>query len=467
MNDRAKRAVRQGATISAGHKNYALALLVVISASNYVDRTALGLLLQDIKADLVLTDTQLGFLTGIAFAIFYSVMGLPIARWADRGDRVRIISIATALWSLMTAACGLVTTFFQLILFRIGVAVGEAGCHPPAYSLMADYFERAERPRAVAIHQLGAPLAALIGYFGAGWLNELFGWRVTFALLGLPGLLLAVMAWFTLKEPRRRQISVQIKAAETPIPSLTQVVSTLWHIRSFVQLLICMSVLFFFIIGTQQWLPSFIIRSYRMETGVLGTWLAIVFGTSGLIGAYLGGQWATTMAARNEVLQLRIAAASIILSGVLSTLAYAVSNVAATLLLVGLGQMALMATSGPIFACIQTLAPERMRAVAVSLGFLFANLIGMGFGPLTTGILSDTFRPWAGDESLRYALLVLSPGFLWAAGHIWLASKTVKEDIERTQIDDARRSFERDQLEQSDARTNVADGAARTFANGV
>jgi predicted MFS family arabinose efflux permease len=185
----------------SAYKNYLLAVLLVILAFNYVDRLALGLLLQDIKVDLDLSDTQLGLLSGIAFALFYSVMGIPIARWADRGNRVTIITITTGLWSAAVALCGVAGSFLHLLLIRIGVAVGEAGCIPPAHSLIADYFTRAERPRAVARYMLGTPLSFVIGYFLAGWLNELYGWRATFLLLGLPGLGLAALAW--LKSARR------------------------------------------------------------------------------------------------------------------------------------------------------------------------------------------------------------------------------------------------------------------------
>src|SRR5687768_16882052 len=191
----------EGFAPSRGYKVYLLVLLLVICAFNYIDRLALGLVLQDIKVDLSLTDTQLGLLSGIAFALFYSIMGIPIARWADRGNRVAIITFTTALWSAAVALCGVASNFVQLLLIRIGVAVGEAGCTPPAHSLIADYFTRAERPRAVAIYMLGGQLS-VVGYLWAGWLNELYGWRVTFMLLGLPGLGLAALAWLTLREPR-------------------------------------------------------------------------------------------------------------------------------------------------------------------------------------------------------------------------------------------------------------------------
>src|ERR1700675_4252021 len=185
------------------YRNYLLAVLLVILIFNSVDRVALGLLLQDIKLDLTLSDTQLGLLTGIAFALFYSLMGIPIARWADRGNRVTIITLTTSLWCAAVALCGLAGSFLELLLIRIAVGVGEAGCVPPAQSLIADYFTRAERPRATAVYMLGVPLSAVIGYFLAGALAVRFGWRMTFVFLGLPGLALAVLAGLTLKEPRR------------------------------------------------------------------------------------------------------------------------------------------------------------------------------------------------------------------------------------------------------------------------
>src|SRR5688500_2799534 len=202
------------------YKQYLLAVLLVVLASNYVDRLALGLLLQDIKVDLSLSDTQLGLLSGIAFALFYSVMGIPIARWADRGNRVTIITLTTALWSAAVALCGVAGSFLQLMMMRIGVAVGEAGCMPPAHSLIPDYFTRAERPRAVAIYMLGWPLSVVVGYFLAGWLNELYGWRITFMMLGVPGLGLAASAWFILKEPRREMRTFVAVAESSTQPSL-------------------------------------------------------------------------------------------------------------------------------------------------------------------------------------------------------------------------------------------------------
>lgn len=416
------------------YKNYLLGVLTVILVFNLLDRVALGLLIQDIKADLDLSDTQIGFLSGIAFALFYSVMGVPIARWADRGNRVTIISLTTALWSVAVAMCGMSTSFMQLLLIRVGVAVGEAGCNPPAFSLIADYFNRAERPRAAAIYGIGAPLSSVVGFFLAGWLNELYGWRMTFVLIGAPGVVLALVAYFTLREPRlaRAQSGVVSTRQQDPAeaePSMREVCVTLWNNVTFRDLLLCLSIMFFFLYGIFVWLPAFFMRSFGLGSGELGTWLALTFGLGGVIGAYCGGALASRYAAGNEQLQLRAMAFTVGGAGVLSVCTYLAPNHYIAFTLVTVSTMALTTVNGPLFATIQTLVPERMRAVAFAFLYLFANLIGMGMGPLAAGALSDVLHDWAGDESLRYALLILGPGYFISAWHAWRASRTVAGDL--------------------------------------
>jgi MFS family permease len=419
------------------YRRYLLTVLLAILAFNYVDRLALGLVLQDIKIELHLSDTELGFLTGLAFAVFYSLMGLPIARWADRGDRVLIISITTAIWSAAVALCGAIATFSQLLLVRIGVAVGEAGCIPPAHSLIADYFTRAERPRAVATYMLGAPLSMVVGYFLAGWLNEFYGWRSMFVTLGLPGLLLSALAWFTLREPRRMASVTPAQALAAPSrisdpagpPGPRTVLLTLWANATFRHLLFCFAVSSFFGYGILQWQPAFFIRSFGLKTGELGSWLALIYGAGGLLGTHLGGAWASRLAADDEPLQLKVTAVIFSSLGVISVAMYLAPN-----RYWAFGWLAFIATAGalingPLFATIQTLVPQRMRAVSIAMLYLFANLIGMGLGPLAAGALSDAFRHWAGDESLRYALLTLCPGYLWSGWHLWRASTTVARDL--------------------------------------
>lgn len=418
---------------ASAYKHYLLGLLLVILVFNYLDRMALGIVLQDIKVDLGLTDTQLGLLSGIAFALFYSVMGVPIARWADRGNRVTIITLTTALWSVAVALCGLAGNFAQLLMIRVGVAVGEAGCIPPAFSLMADYFNRAERPRASAIYGLGGPLSALIGFFLAGWFNELYGWRMTFALLGAPGLLLAALAFWTLKEPRRLAEAspddAQARSTSAKPPAFKEVAVKLWTNRTYRHLLVCLSVISFFGYGILQWQPAFFLRSYGLSSGQVGLWMALAIGGGGLVGSYLGGEVASRYAMHNERRQFRGMAVAIAVAGLISTCAYLSSNAHVAFALCGLVFTGVASANGPIFATIQTLIPERMRAVAFALTYLFSNLIGMGLGPLAAGALSDSLHSAWGEESLRYALLMLSPGYLWAAWHAWRASKSVTDDI--------------------------------------
>jgi MFS family permease len=412
------------------YRNYLLVVLMVVYALNAVDGLVLGLVLQDIKIDLHLSDTQLGLLTGIAFALFYSVMGIPIARWADRGNRVTIIAITTALWSAAVVLCGRVTGFTQLMFVRMGVAVGEAGCIPPAQSLIADYFSRAERPRAVATYMMGAPLSVVIGYFLAGWLNEFYGWRATFTLLGLPGLLVAGLVKLTLKDPRGEPTSRSTAATEPNAQtSLSVTWRTLWSNRTFRHLLLAFSVSCFFASGISQWQPAFFTRSYGLKTGELGTWFTLIYGLGGVVGIYAGGALASRLAANNETLQLKAMGVLYASFGLISALIYLAANQYLAFGLMGVAFVGGAATSGPLFATIQSLVPERMRATSIALIYLFANLIGMGLGPLAAGSLSDALRPWAGEESLRYALLALSPGYLWVSWHLWHASKTVTRDM--------------------------------------
>jgi predicted MFS family arabinose efflux permease len=423
---------------ASAYKRYLLTLLLTILAFNYADRLALGLVLQEIKSDLALSDTQLGLLTGIAFALFYSLMGIPIARWADRGNRTLIISLTTAAWSFMVALCGTATSFAKLLLIRIGVAVGEAGCVPPAHSLLADYFNRAERPRAVAIYMLGASFSVIPGYFLAGWLNQLYGWRIMFALLSLPGLGLAVLAWFSLKEPRLEAAANGVttgRAAAPDQPSVKEVWATLWPNATFRHLLLCFAVVTLFGSGIGQWQPTFFVRTYGLKTGDLGTWFTVVSGGGGMLGTYLGGACASRYAASNERLQLRTMAVLCSSFSLVSACIYLSTNYYLAFALIGIGAIGLGTVIGPLFATIQTLVPARMRAVAISVVFLVSNLIGAGVGPLTVGALSDSLRPLAGEASLRYALIALCPGYIWGGWHLWQAARTVCSDLQQCQTD--------------------------------
>jgi MFS transporter, Spinster family, sphingosine-1-phosphate transporter len=315
------------------------------------------------------------------------------------------------------------------------VAIGEAGCIPCAHSLIGDSFTRAERPRAVARFMLGGPLSVVIGYFLAGWLNEFYGWRITFVMLGLPGVVLAVVAWRTLAEPRLAQRIADRPPSE---PGLREVWITLFATATFRNLLLCFSVSSFFSYGISKWQPAFFIRSHGLQTGELGTWFTFIYGLGGLIGTYVGGEWAARRARRDERRQLSAMAAVYASSAFLLTLTFLSASYSISFALMALVAIAGAATNGPMFGTIQTLVPPRMRAMSIAMVYLFANLIGMGLGPLAVGMLSDMFRPWAGEESLRYALVVLCPGYLWGAWHCWRASRTVMLDVKSAEANEAR-----------------------------
>ncbi|WP_129780126.1 spinster family MFS transporter [Peristeroidobacter soli] len=424
--------------LESRYKNYLLTVLLVIFASNYLDRLTLGLLLEDIRAELALTDTQLGFLTGLAFAMFHAVLGVPIARWADRGNRVTIISVTAMLWGGAMALCGVAANFTQLLLTRVCVAVGEAGCQPPALSLISDTFSRAERPRAIARYMLGLPIALIVGNLAAGWLNELFGWRTTFMIVGIPGFALGILAAVTLKEPRLERGTVQ---PHEPLPdaqpSAREVAATLWRNDTFRHLLFAFCIQYLFVSGMVQWQAAFFMRSHGMSSGEIGTWLALAYGGVGFLGTYVGGELATRYAAHDERLQLlgtsiAFALLAVLKVGVyvLSDMYWALGALAATSFMAGL-------SNGPMYSVTQTLVPPHMRAVAIALILLIANLIGAGFGPLIVGVVSDLLRPWVGEESLRYSLLLCCPGYGWAAWHLWKASGSVQRDLPSAAVEPA------------------------------
>lgn len=406
------------------YKQYLLILLTLVGVLNYLDRYVLALLLEPIKHDLQLSDSQLGFLAGFAFALFYAAAGIPLARWADRGNRNTVVTVTTGLWSLMLALSGLAANYWQLLLARVGVAIGEAGCMPSAQSLIADYFDRSERPKAMAIYVMFGPLAVILGYTLGGWLGENFGWRIAFIAIGLPGLLVALLVKLTVKEPRLTMpVTVQVT------PSLSEVRKTLWQRNSFRHFFPGFCIAFFFNMGIYQWMPTFFIRSHAMTMSEVGIYLAIASGLGGIVGAYLGGVLATRFAYRKEALQMRFVGLSIATAGILFMLGYLSSSKEIALVCIALVSIVFGMGAGPVFSVLQCLTPERMRAVTLASLFFFANFIGFGLGPWITGVLSDLLHDRFGQESLRYALVILSPGYLWAGYHYWRVGDTVEEEI--------------------------------------
>jgi MFS family permease len=413
---------------SQPYKRYVLGTLTLVYTLNYLDRCLVILLLQPIKVDLSLSDTQLGFVTGIAFGLFYATLGLPIARWADRGNRATITSMAIGLWGCTVMLCLFVTNFIQLVFARIAAAIGESGCMPPTYSLLGDYFPApAERTRAMAIYWLASPLAALISFVAGGWLNQLYGWRVTFCLMGIPALLVAILVKGTIAEPRTH--GQYARVLEWKLPRMVDVLSMLWGQRSSRHLSLAIILLFTMGLGLAPWYAAFMMRSHGMRTAELGVWLGLIFGLSGIVGILLGGYVASRWFADNERGQMRVSAAIIA-----SLVPFFV-----LFLLLPKKQQALIALVplivvfnvflGPTFALMQRLVAAEMRATTLAVVMLLANLIGMGIGPQVVGILSDSLTPVCGNDSLRYAMLAMSLVALWAAYHFWQVGRTVKRDL--------------------------------------
>jgi MFS family permease len=414
--------------LGKAYKRYVLGTLTFVFTLNSLDRVLVNLLSQPIKDDLQLSDTQLGFLTGIAFGLFYATLGLPIARWADRGNRVTLVSIAIGLWGGTVMLCVFATTFVQLLAARIAAAIGESGCMPPTYSLLGDYFPApSERGRAMTIYWLASPLAGLTSFIAGGWLNELYGWRVTFFVMGIPGLLFAVLVKMTIIEPRVRARPDGLSQPQPP--RIIDIVCILWERRSCRHLSVAIVLVYVMALGLGPWYAAFMIRSHGMGTAELGLWLGLIFGIGGLAGTGLGGYAAAHWFADNERGQMRLSA----------VMTAALVPCFIVFLLVPHKEQALMALAplmvvfcfflGPTFALLQRLVEDEMRATTLAVVMLFANLIGMGAGPQVVGILSDLLRPAVGTDSLRYAMLAMSLVAFWAAYHFWVTGSTVGEDL--------------------------------------
>lgn len=414
---------------SRRYQRYALFTLTTVYILSFMDRMMIGMLMQPIKEELQLSDTQLGFLTGIAFALFYATLGIPIARWADRGNRVAIISLAMAIWGSMVMLTGAITNFLQLVLVRIGAAVGEAGCMPPAYSLIGDYFPASERPRAFAVYMSGISVSLVVSHMFAGWMNEAYGWRVAFLVIGLPGLLVALLVKFTLREPRCSAQSSAPVVSESQ-PPLWQVLASLWRQPTYRHLVIALTLVNFVGIGLGQWLPSFFIRSHGTSTAMLGLWMGLVGGASGILGTYFGGVLIDRYWGNNPQGQVRCIALGVLFLAPCYWLLLFLSDTKSALAVLIPLNILFFFLYGPVMSLIQSLVVETRRAIAVAFSMLILNLIGMGLGPQVVGILSDWLRAEMGSaEALRMAMGMAAAMAFGSAYYFWLAGKTIAQDL--------------------------------------
>ena len=413
---------------TAAYRRAVAITLAIVYALNQLDRQIVNILLEPIKHEFTLTDTQAGLMSGLAFALFYCTLGIPLARLADRGNRVAMISVAVAIWSGMTAMCGMAASFGQLLLARVGVGVGEAGCTPAAHSLLADYYGASERARGLGIYALGTPFGSSLGLVIGGIVNQFYGWRAAFLAVGLPGLLMAVVTWLIVKEPRRLGIA---SIAAPPRAPLGDVLRKLARTRSFVH--ICLAVTIFAIsaYSVSVWGAAYSIRAFGVSTAVLGPASALAGLIAGIGGVWVGSHFGDKLGAKDRRWLVWIPAIAL-----LTGIPFAIASLLAPtwqLTLAGfvVPLAALYVYSGPVFGVMQTLMPPNMRATAVSIFLLVTNLIGLGLGPVVTGWLSDVFSGGGtGAEGLRYALAATLIFNVWGAAHFWLASRTLREDVE-------------------------------------
>lgn len=424
-------------SLAASKVRYVLCVLFVINMVNFIDRQIVNILAEPIKRELLLTDWQLGVMTGLAFAILYTVLGIPLARLADSSGvhRGKLIAICLASWSGMTALCGFASSFVQLLLARVGVAAGEAGCSPTAHSLISDIVPAPKRASALAVYSAGIPVGKLLGLVIGGVVAETVGWRLAFLVVGVPGIALAILSWLTLPEPRYR-----MSTATASKVSLRELMATLAPLRTFWWASLGAAFLAFLSYGQAAFLGSFLMRVHGLGVGEVGWMLGLALGGGGSLGAWLGGVICDRTALRDGRAYMFVPAAGAVSGAIL----YAAAPLANSLpIVIGLLTVATAFTSvwyGPMFAAIQGIVPPMQRATAAAVHFFIINMIGIGFGPLLFGLLSDglnagfdLFGLQIGGvgpaQGVRYALSAGASAGLLAAVFLMVAATTIRASL--------------------------------------
>lgn len=409
------------------YRNYVLVMLTIVYVFNFIDRQLLVILQESIKKELNLSDTQLGLLSGFTFAVFYVTMGIPIARVADRGNRRNIVALSLGLWSLMTAFSGMAKNFIQLLLARVGVGVGEAGGSPPAHAMISDYFLPGKRATALAFYSAGLYVGVLIGYLMGGYLNQELGWRTAFYVLGVPGILFSLLVYATVKEPQRGATDGAVIANEAH--SLMQVIQVLYSKKTFVYLALGSGLHVFCIYGLFNWEPSFLARLHGMKNTEIGVALGLIFGCTGALGTFAGGFTTDFLGAKDKRWYLRIPTFAIIASMPFVVGMLFLKETSSSLFCLGVCSFLYSTYLGPSLAVSHMLVPASFRALTSAVFFLVINLVGLGFGPLVVGIISDMLAPTYGNESLRWAMsciLLVSGGAVMLFFH---ATRRLKDDL--------------------------------------
>lgn len=405
-----------------------LFILVLVSLSNYADRHVMSVLIEPIKAEFQVSDTAMGVLTGFAFAVTYAVLGIPVARWADRGDRRVVITASLAVWSLATIACGFAKSFWLLAAARLGVGVGEAGAVPPAQSLIADYFPPDQRTRAFAIFMTSTSFGYLVAFIGGSAIAAAYGWRWAFIALGAPGLLLALLTAFGLKEPRQQL--AQAGGAAPAGESLREALRQLAAKRSYVLTVISMILYFLVAYGALTWIPAYLGRVLQFDPVSIGAAYGLASMGGTLVGTLSGG-WVT------DYIGKRGSAGFASVPGVIMIACWPffqamlmTESITIFIVLSFIGGVGIGAAAPAMFSVTHLVCGSVRRSMAVAVAFFFSNLVGLGIGPVITGALSDMFTAAYGPVGLRYALMVAMTMLLPAGLALYAASRFIEREIE-------------------------------------
>lgn len=408
-------------TESKSYRAVVLGMLLLVYTFNFLDRQILGILAIPIKSELGLSDQQLGALGGIAFAVLYSTLAIPLALLADKTSRTWVITASLAVWSGFTALCGIATSFWQLFLFRVGVGVGEAGGVAPSYAVITDYFPPEERARALSIYSLGIPLGSAAGVLFGGYIAATVEWRTAFIAVGIAGLVIAPIFRLVVREPRRPVSATEQMPVRAVFPLLAAK-------RSFWLLALGAASSSMCGYGVAFWLPSLLQRSFGLDLVGAGQFLGAVLLIGGVAGVLLGGWLGDRLGARNKAAYARIPAICYWLGTPLFIASVLSESVTAAFLFLLLPQALVYVWLGPVLTAVQQLVPAHMRATASASFLLINNLIGLGLGSWAVGALSDALAPSYGNEALRYAIVSALGLYMIAGGFMWLASHSLKRD---------------------------------------
>jgi MFS family permease len=405
-----------------------LAILLLAYIFNFIDRQIIGVLAVPIKAELGLDDEQLGLMGGIAFALFYSGLAIPIAWLADRKSRVNIIAFSVALWSAFTALCGLAQNFWHLFLARMGVGIGEAGGVAPSYALISDLYPKERRARALAFFSLGIPIGSALGVFFGGWIGQYLDWRWAFIIVGLAGLPAALLVKLGIREPVRGGFDSATGQASEPAPPFPTVAATLARKPSFWLLSFGAASGSILGYGLIFWLPSFFTRSFGLELSGVGWFYGSIVLIGGIAGTWLGGWFADRTGPDRPASYALIPAISFLIAAPVFAVGTMTQSLVLAWILFTIGQMLALAWLGPVIAAVQHIVPPNMRATA-SASFLFINnLIGIGFGIWLLGRISKVLTTAYGEESLRYSILYGLGFYLLSSALYFVAACRLKRD---------------------------------------